>query len=47
MGHELEDVKHPFIAQLQALGWTHVEGAAVGSRYGPLWAVMGNPHPRH
>lgn len=27
MGRELEDVEKPFVAQLQALGWTHVEGS--------------------
>ncbi|WP_417473306.1 type I restriction endonuclease subunit R [Luteimonas mephitis] len=27
MGWELEDVEKPFVAQLQALGWTHVEGS--------------------
>lgn len=26
MGWELDDVEKPFIAQLRALGWTHVEG---------------------
>lgn len=26
MGWELEDVEKPFVAQLQAMGWTHVEG---------------------
>jgi type I restriction enzyme R subunit len=26
MGWELEDVEKPFVAQLQALGWEHVEG---------------------
>jgi type I restriction enzyme R subunit len=26
MGWELEDVEKPFVAQLQALGWTHIEG---------------------
>lgn len=28
MGWELEDVEKPFVAQLQALGWTHIEGSA-------------------
>jgi type I restriction enzyme R subunit len=27
MGWELEDVEAPFVTQLQALGWTHVEGS--------------------
>lgn len=27
MGWELEDVESPFVAQLHALGWTHVEGS--------------------
>ncbi|MCW7540480.1 type I restriction endonuclease subunit R [Aquabacterium sp. A7-Y] len=27
MGRELEDVEKPFVAQLQGLGWTHVEGS--------------------
>lgn len=27
MGWELEDVEKPFVAQLQALGWTHIEGS--------------------
>ena len=27
MGWELEDVEKPFVAQLQALGWTHVAGS--------------------
>ena len=27
MGWELEDVEKPFVAQLQALGWEHVEGS--------------------
>ncbi len=27
MGWELEDVEKPFVAQLQALGWTHVQGS--------------------
>ena len=27
MGWELEDVENPFVAQLHALGWTHVEGS--------------------
>lgn len=27
MGWELQDVEKPFIAQLQGLGWTHVEGS--------------------
>jgi type I restriction enzyme R subunit len=27
MGWELEDVEKPFVAKLQALGWTHVEGS--------------------
>lgn len=27
MGWELEDVEKPFVAQLQALGWTHFEGS--------------------
>jgi len=27
MGWELDDVERPFVAQLQALGWTHVEGS--------------------
>lgn len=27
MGWELEDVEKPFVAQLQALGWAHVEGS--------------------
>ncbi len=27
MGWELEDVEKPFVAQLQALGWTHTEGS--------------------
>lgn len=27
MGWELEDVEKPFVAQLQGLGWTHVEGS--------------------
>lgn len=27
MGWELEDVEKPFVAQLQAMGWTHVEGS--------------------
>lgn len=27
MGWELEDVEQPFVAQLQALGWTHVAGS--------------------
>lgn len=27
MGWELEDVEKPFVAQLQALGWTHMEGS--------------------
>jgi type I restriction enzyme R subunit len=27
MGWELEDVEEPFVGQLQALGWTHVEGS--------------------
>ncbi|KHK58700.1 restriction endonuclease subunit R [Ralstonia sp. A12] len=26
MGWELDDVEKPFVAQLQALGWTHIEG---------------------
>ncbi|AJY27898.1 type I site-specific deoxyribonuclease, HsdR family protein [Burkholderia thailandensis 34] len=26
MGWELEDVEKPFVAQLRALGWTHIEG---------------------
>lgn len=26
MGWELEDVEKPFVAQLQGLGWTHIEG---------------------
>jgi len=27
MGWELDDVERPFVAQLQGLGWTHVEGS--------------------
>ncbi len=27
MGWELDDVEKPFIAQLQALGWSHIEGS--------------------
>jgi len=27
MGSELEDVENPFVAQLQALGWEHIEGS--------------------
>ncbi len=27
MGWELEDVEKPFVSQLQALGWTHIEGS--------------------
>src|SRR5690606_32341305 len=27
MGWELEDVEKPFVAQLQALGWTHIAGS--------------------
>ena len=27
MGWELDDVEKPFVAQLQALGWTHIEGS--------------------
>lgn len=27
MGRELEDVEKPFVAQLEGLGWTHVEGS--------------------
>lgn len=27
MGWELEDVEKPFVAQLQALGWDHIEGS--------------------
>jgi type I restriction enzyme, R subunit len=27
MGWELEDVERPFVAQLQALGWSHTEGS--------------------
>jgi type I restriction enzyme R subunit len=27
MGWELEDVEKPFVAQLQALGWAHIEGS--------------------
>lgn len=27
MGWELEDVENPFVAQLQALGWSHIEGS--------------------
>lgn len=27
MGWELEDVEKPFVAQLQALGWVHIEGS--------------------
>lgn len=27
MGWELQDVEKPFVAQLQALGWTHIEGS--------------------
>lgn len=27
MGWELDDVEQPFIAQLQGLGWTHIEGS--------------------
>ncbi len=27
MGWELEDVEKPFVSQLKALGWTHVEGS--------------------
>ena len=27
MGWELEDVEKPFVAQLQALGWTHIVGS--------------------
>lgn len=27
MGRELEDVEKPFVAQLQGLGWTHIEGS--------------------
>ncbi|HYD47083.1 MAG TPA: type I restriction endonuclease, partial [Terriglobales bacterium] len=27
MGWELEDVEKPFVAQLQALGWTYTEGS--------------------
>jgi type I restriction enzyme R subunit len=27
MGWELEDVEKPFVAQLEGLGWTHVEGS--------------------
>ena len=27
MGWELEDVEKPFVAQLQALGWSHIEGS--------------------
>lgn len=27
MGWELEDVEKPFVAQLQALGWQHIEGS--------------------
>lgn len=27
MGWELEDVEKPFVAQLQVLGWTHIEGS--------------------
>lgn len=27
MGWELDDVEHPFVAQLQGLGWTHVAGS--------------------
>ncbi|TXH87531.1 MAG: type I restriction endonuclease subunit R [Pseudomonas sp.] len=27
MGWELEDVEKPFVAQLQGLGWTHIEGS--------------------
>ncbi|KIQ59176.1 type I restriction endonuclease subunit R [Pseudomonas fluorescens] len=27
MGWELEDVEKPFVAQLQALGWEHIEGS--------------------
>lgn len=27
MGWELDDVEHPFVAQLQALGWTHIAGS--------------------
>jgi len=27
MGWEFEDVERPFVAQLQALGWVHVEGS--------------------
>lgn len=26
MGWELDDVEKPFVAQLQALGWTEIEG---------------------
>ena len=27
MGWELEDVEKPFVAQLQGVGWTHIEGS--------------------
>ena len=27
MGWELEDVEKPFVAQLQALGWSYIEGS--------------------
>ena len=27
MGWELEDVEKPFVSQLEAVGWTHVEGS--------------------
>lgn len=27
MGWELDDVEQPFVAQLQGLGWTHIEGS--------------------
>jgi type I restriction enzyme R subunit len=27
MEWKLEDVEKPFVAQLQAIGWTHIEGS--------------------
>ena len=27
MGWEFDDVEQPFVAQLQGLGWTHIEGS--------------------
>lgn len=45
MGWELEDVEKPFVAQLQALGWAHIEGSlddpAVTGRTGFAEVIQG------